>query len=79
MVFYCENAASFSAEFGNDEGDLDALVRMFEGALKAITQLPAADRDVLIARLDHVRTISHNLGYGVGDAMDYLLADYNSE
>ena len=80
MVFYCENAAEFSEEFGNDdEGYLDALGRMFEGALKVISQLPAADRDALIVRLDHVRTISHDLGYGVGDAMDYLLADYNSE
>ena len=79
MVFYCENAAGFCSEFGNDdEGYLDALVRMFEGALKVIGELPAADGDALIARLDHVCAISHNLGYGVGDAMDYLLADYNS-
>ena len=80
MVFYCENAAGFCEEFGNDdEGYLDALVRMFEGALKVIGELPAADRDALIARLDAVRAISHDLGYGVGDAMDYLLADYISD
>jgi hypothetical protein len=36
--------------------------------------LTAPDRDVLIARLDHVRIISHNFGYGVGDDMDDLLA-----
>ena len=29
-----------------------------------------------IARLDHVRKISHNLGYGVGDYMDGLLSDH---
>ena len=79
MVFYCENAAGFCEEFGNDdEGYLDALVRMFEGALKVIGELPAADRDALIARLDAVRAISHDLGYGVGDAMDDLLANHIS-
>ena len=38
------------------------------------SRLPAPDRDVLIARLDRVRLISHNFGYGVGDDMDSLLA-----
>ena len=75
MVFYCERAAGFCNDLGNqDEGYFDALVRMFERALKLIGQLPAPDRDVLIARLDRVRLISHNLGYGVGDDMDSLLA-----
>jgi hypothetical protein len=74
MVFYCECAAGFSSEFGVDEGSLDALLRMFERALEIARQLPAADRDVLIIRLDHVRAISHDLGYGVGDTMDDLLA-----
>jgi ribosome assembly protein YihI (activator of Der GTPase) len=49
---------------------------MFEQALKATRQLSASDRDALIARLDRVRTISHNFGYGVGDEMDDLLVDY---
>jgi hypothetical protein len=80
MVFYCENAAAFCNEFGNDdEGYLDALIRMFEAALKAIAQLPSSERDTLAARLDGVRALSQDLGYGVGDAMDYLLADYNSD
>ncbi len=38
--------------------------------------LSAGDRDALIVRLDRVRTISHNLGYGVGDDMDSLLVDH---
>ena len=77
MVFYCESAAGFSNDIGyQDEGYLDALVNMFEQALKATCQLSAGDRDALIARLDRVRTISHNLGYGVGDDMDDLLAKY---
>jgi hypothetical protein len=79
MVFYCERAAGFCNDLGNqDDGYLNALVRTFEQALKVTDQLPANDRDVLIARLDHVRSISHNLGYGVGDDMDSLLAKYSS-
>jgi len=77
MVSFCESAAGFSNDVGyQDEGYFDALVHMFEQALKALHQLSAGDRDALIARLDRVRTISHNLGYGVADAMDSLLADY---
>ena len=49
---------------------------MFEQALKVTCQIPVSDRDALIVRLDRVRTISHNLGYGVGDDMDSLLVDY---
>ena len=77
MVFYCERAASFSNDVGyQDEGYFDALVHMFEQALGVTHQLSAGDRDALIVRLDRVRTISHNLGYGVGDAMDSLLVNY---
>jgi hypothetical protein len=77
MVHFCENAAGFSNDVGyQDEGYFNALVHMFELALKVTYQLPASDRDALIARLDRVRTISHNLGYGVGDDMDSLLVDY---
>ena len=49
---------------------------MFEQALKIIAQLSASDRNPLIARMDQVRIISHNFGYGVGDDMDSLLAKY---
>lgn len=77
MVSYCENAAGFSNDVGyQDEGYFDTLVHMFEQALKAIQQIPAGDRDALIARLDRVRTIGHNFGYGVGDDMDSLLVNY---
>jgi hypothetical protein len=79
MVFYCERAAGFSKDVGyQDDGYFDALVHMFEQALKVTHQLPAGDRSVLIVRLDRVRTISHNLGYGVGDDMDSLLANHVS-
>ena len=75
MVFYCECAAGFCNAVGyQDEAYFDALVRMFEQALKTIAQL--SDGNPLIIRLDRVRVISHNFGYGVGDDMDSLLAKH---
>ena len=63
MVFYCECAAGFCNDVGyQDDSYFDALVRMFEQAVKIIAQLPARDRNPLIARLAQVRTISHNFG-----------------
>ena len=80
MVFYCERAAGFCSDIGyQDESYLDALVRMFEHALKISAQLSASDRNALIARLDRVRVISHNFGYGVGDDMDSVLVKYVRE
>jgi hypothetical protein len=76
MVFYCERAAGFCHDVGyQDDGYFDALVSMFEQALKAIARLPAGDRNALTARLNRVRVISHNFGYGVGDHMDSLFAE----
>jgi hypothetical protein len=77
MVYYCERAAGFSDDVGlQDEGYFDALVRMFEQALKVITTLPGEPWAELLSRLDTVRRISHNFGYGVGDDMDDLLAGH---
>ncbi len=77
MVFYCERAAGFCSDVGyQDDRYFDALVRMFDQALRVIAQLSASHRNALIARLDRVRIISYNFGYGVGDDMDSLLAKY---
>lgn len=80
MVFYCERASGFSHEFGmDDEGYFDALVRMFEQALKTIASLADTQRQQLWDRLDNVRSTSHNFGYGVGEEMDDLLAEYGAD
>jgi hypothetical protein len=77
MVFYCERAAGFCSDVGYQAEDyFNALVRMFEQALTTAGQLPAKQRSALIARLERTRVIGHNLGYGVGDDMDSLLAKY---
>jgi hypothetical protein len=77
MVFYCEQAAGFcDAICTDDEGYFDALVRMFEQALKFANVLSPDRREDLLSRLDRVRTVSHDFGYGVGDDMDFFLSKY---
>ena len=77
MVFYCERAVGFCSDLGyQDDSYFNALVRIFEQALQTITQLSASNRNPLIARLDNVRIISHNFGYGVDIDMDSLLSKY---
>ena len=74
MVFYREQATGFGRDASLcDEGHFEALVRMFCRALKAIDTLPQKQRPALLARLDAVRQISHDIGYGVGEDMDSLL------
>lgn len=77
MVYYCEQAAGFSNKFGlQHEGYFNALVRMFEQALKHIATLPSKARPAYWTRLDNVRRISHSFGYGVGDDMDIFLSEH---
>ena len=77
MVFYCEQAAGFCHDiYSDDEGFFDALVRMFEQALQLVNAPSPDRRNDLLSRLDRVRTISHDFGYGVGDSMDFLLSKY---
>lgn len=77
MVFYCEQAAGFLGEYGFQDGAyFDALLRMFEQALKVSVTLPAERCVTLLRRLASVRHVGHRFGYGVGDGMDHLLATY---
>jgi len=75
MIFFCEQARGFCSDITRDEGYFDALVRMFEQALKFANAL-STTAGTLVSRLDRVRTISHDFGYGVGDNMDFLLSKY---
>jgi hypothetical protein len=77
IVFYCEQAAGFCNDIASDdEVYFNALVRMFEQALKIVTALSVERRDELRARLDGVRVISRNIGYGVEDDMDLLMSKF---
>ena len=76
-IAYCERAARSIDDVGlQDEGYADALVRMFGQALKSACGLPVGPREPLLTRLSAVRDICHEFGYGVGDDMDILLAEY---
>jgi hypothetical protein len=77
MVFFCERAVGFGNDVGlQDESYFDALVRMFDQACRAVGALPEERSHELSVRLDAVRRLGHNLGYGVGDDMDDLLAEH---
>lgn len=72
-VFYCEEVFDFLAGCGmDDEGYYDALVRMFEQALTIVAGLPDAQRETFLERLDDVRVMGQNVGWGVGEAFDAL-------
>ena len=78
MVYYCEQAAGFCREVAyQDTAYSDALVRMFEQALRTTDAVNSgAIRERLLGKLDHVRDIGHELGYGIGDNMDILFAQF---
>ncbi len=77
MVFYCEQECGLASDLGyQDESYLNALIRMFEQALVTTTTLSTSSRHTLLARLDRVRTLGHQCGYGVGDDMDSILAKH---
>jgi len=79
LVYGCECAAGFSAEFGYaDEPFFNTLLWMFEEALQVSGQLPENDREVVLGRLQGVCDLS-DFGYGVGDTMESLLAAYEAE
>nr|WP_248280675.1 hypothetical protein [Aromatoleum aromaticum] len=56
----------------DDEGYYSALVRMFEQALKIVVSLPEPQRETFLGRLDDVRAMGQNVGWGVGDDFDAL-------
>jgi hypothetical protein len=60
----------------DDEGYFNALVRMFEQALKAIVAIEPNQQASFVERLERVQNEGHNWGWGVGDDMDDLMAEY---
>ena len=76
-VFYCESCVNLLGDCGmDDEGYYNALVRMFEQALKAIVALEPSQQQAFVERLERVQHEGHNWGWGVGDDMDDLMAEY---
>jgi hypothetical protein len=74
-VFYCEQVFDFLAGCGmDDEGFYDALVRMFEQALKYVLALPEGQQASFLTRVDRVRQLGRNVGWGVGDDFNHFWA-----
>lgn len=75
-VFYCEEVFDFLAGCGlEDEGYYDALVRMFEQALKYVLALPTAERAPFLTRLEQVRQFGQNIGWGVGYDFNHIWSE----
>ena len=75
-VFYCEEVFEFLAGCGmEDEGFYDALVRMFDQALKYVLALPDVQQPRFVARRDRVRQLGQNVGWGVGDDFDHFWSE----
>jgi hypothetical protein len=74
MTVYCEQASLFATDIaGDDEPYLNALVRVFEEALKAVGSLPKDAQEPLLERLGVVaERCREGLGYGVGDAIEEM-------
>ena len=73
MVFYCEQAIGFSNGIGlDDEGYYNALVRMFETGLRIVMALPEAQREPFLGQLEDVRASGQDIGWGVGEDLNYL-------
>lgn len=68
MVFYCEQARGFSDDVGlDDDSYYDALVRMFDHALKTTMTLPEAQREPYLDRLEDIRLWGQGMGWGLGE------------
>ena len=75
-VFYCEEVFDFLAGCGmDDEGFYDALVRMFEQALTYVLALPKAQQATFLARLDRVRQLGQDVGWGVGSEFNHAWSE----
>ena len=76
-VYYCECCMHFLGYCGmDDEGYFDALVLMFERALKAIALLEPKQQTRFLVRLKRVRNESHHWAWGLNEDMDPLMAEY---
>jgi hypothetical protein len=80
MIFSCEQGTGFCADLGyQDENFMNSLWRMFEQAIRVTGELPRPEREPFLHRLHRVRDTAREFGYGVGDAMDNILLEYEHQ
>jgi late competence protein required for DNA uptake (superfamily II DNA/RNA helicase) len=76
-VFYCESCRDFLGFCSvDDEVYFNALVRMFEQALKWIRQLDSDQQEHYLERLDSIHYQADDWGWGVSSDMGELMAEY---
>ncbi|MDQ6987419.1 MAG: hypothetical protein Q9M25_06435 [Mariprofundaceae bacterium] len=77
-VCYCESCADFLDYCGmDDEGYFDAMVRMYEEALKVICQLEEKQQETFVERLEQVRfRENHSWNPIVASEMRSLMEQY---
>ncbi|HMV13233.1 MAG TPA: hypothetical protein PKD88_07475 [Nitrosomonas sp.] len=74
-VFYCESCMDFLGYCGmDDEGYFNALILMFEQALKAIQNLDVKQQAGFVERLNVLQHAGHN--WGMGDEIEDLMVKY---
>jgi|SRR4029077_7193229 len=72
-IFYCEEAFSFLESCGmEDESYFLALIRMYNQALRLVSNLPPDARAGYIDRLDKLRSRGRHVGWGVDDELNSL-------
>jgi hypothetical protein len=77
LVFYCESCRDFLEACSVDDGGyFNALVLIFEQALQTICQLDPGRQEQYLERLDSVQYEAEDWGWGVGEDMDNLMAEY---
>ena len=70
MVHFVESGNRFTLEYGDiDEGFYDALLRMYDRAIKAIKDLPDSQQPAFRNRLEQIARSAHRIGWGYGDGL----------
>ncbi len=75
-IFYCEQAVRLVGDVSiEDEAYFSAFVRMFEQGMTQTFELPEAERDKCLKRLDAVRNSVRDVGWSVSDAVNEIWYD----
>ena len=74
QMYFCEVAMGFSMEYGYmEENYADAIALQFAAALKGLNTVPQFAQSIGCGRLDKVRLLAANVGYGLHDEMNDLM------
>jgi hypothetical protein len=70
MVHFVESGNRFTLEYGDiDEGFYDALLLMYDRAIKGIKDLPDPQRRAFRDRLEEIARSAQRIGWGYGDGL----------